>query len=102
MKDFDGDGYGDSFELSPDDDLPEGASPGTDCNDDDEHIYPNAEELCDGVNTSCATLLPDDEVDDDDDGYVECVIDEGGWFGTDDVLGGLDCDDSNGTYPFEK
>ena len=51
----------------------------------------------------CNLTVSDDEVDDDGDGYVECVIDEGGWFGTDNVLGGLDCDDSNAFYtPLEN
>ena len=51
-----------------------------DCDDDNNQIFPGANELCDGVNTSCEETVPDDERDDDGDGFSE--------------LGG-DCDDGN-------
>ena len=46
-----------------------------------------------GIVTSCGGSLPDDEIDDDGDGFVECAIEESGWLGADDVGGG-DCDDT--------
>ncbi|MFT4627508.1 MAG: hypothetical protein ACI8PZ_006193, partial [Myxococcota bacterium] len=74
---------------------------GLDCNDADDTIRPFAPELCDGQDNSCDEVLPVDEIDNDGDGYVDCVIDPGGW----DVpatrpIGGADCDDTDVTvYP---
>ena len=68
----------------------------TDCDDSDGSIYPSAPELCDGLINTCGGSLPSDEMDDDGDGYVECVIDGNGWDGS-SINGGEDCDDTNGT-----
>ena len=38
-------------------------------------------ELCDGVANVCGGTLTSDEMDDDGDGYVECLIDFVGWQG---------------------
>ena len=47
------------------------------------------------INICGATELPSNEIDDDNDGYVECQIVESGWVGIEGVLGGDDCDDDN-------
>ncbi|MBT3221565.1 MAG: hypothetical protein HN348_20990, partial [Proteobacteria bacterium] len=76
--DDDGDGFG------PDD-----------CDDDNPAIYPGAPEICDGLLNNCTFgSLPDNEIDDDGDGYVECTIDLHGWVGA-KITGGDDCDDTN-------
>ena len=36
--------------------------------------------------------MPSNEIDDDEDGYVECTIDADGWDGV-EITGGDDCDD---------
>ena len=77
---------------------------GEDCDDGDETIYPLALELCDGQDNNCDTSIPTDEVDDDSDGHVECVIDNGGWDGSITAsfisMLGEDCDDGDETiYP---
>ena len=68
----------------------------TDCNDGDHTAFPGAPELCDGIVNGCGTSLSPNEIDDDGDGYVECIINIGGWDGT-TINGGEDCDDGNNT-----
>ena len=70
-----------------------------DCNDDNDTIYPTAPEICDGLINTCGGSLPANESDVDNDGYVECAQDSGGWDGT-AVTGYEDCDDDDDTiYP---
>lgn len=98
--DVDGDQFGDMYNgvyTNKPGDYPDYISNGTDCDDNDGAVYPTAPELCDGLATDCNNpdwpALPVYEVDDDGDGFVECVLDGGGWFG-DPVTGGRDCDDA--------
>ncbi len=97
---FDGDldGFGDPNNTIQDCTQPAGyLSDNTDCNDADDTVFPGAPELCDGQINNCNTsALPAIEVDNDGDGFVECVIDAGGWDAT-PVLQGGDCNDTNDT-----
>ena len=94
--DSDGDSYGDAQNPLPSCDFPLGyASNLLDCDDTDDTVYPGATEICDGLANDCNGSLPDDEIDNDADGYVECVIDEDGWDGSASVVGGEDCDDTS-------
>ena len=67
----------------------------TDCDDTDATIFPNAPELCDGHVNTCGNTISSDETDDDGDGFVECIIDAGGWDGSATIIGGEDCDDAD-------
>jgi len=46
-----------------------------DCHDDDDDRFPNAAEICDGVDNDCDNQLEATERDDDGDGYTECGFD---------------------------
>ena len=64
-----------------------------DCNDQDDTVYFGAPEFCDGQDNACSGALLPAETDDDQDGYVECIIDANGWDGNPTVVGGEDCND---------
>ena len=86
--DNDGDGYGEEFVALQTCDEPQGYALATgDCDDTEPTVFPGATEICDGLRNACQEL-PDDEIDNDSDGVVECA---GGWG---DVAGG-DCDDTD-------
>jgi hypothetical protein len=56
FQDTDGDGYGadDSVDVSCPDAVPEGwTTVGLDCDDDDDSVNPDAEEVCDGFDNDC-------------------------------------------------
>jgi bacillopeptidase F len=61
--DHDGDGY-DGSQCA-----------GNDCNDYDATVYPGAAEICDGQLNNCGGTLPNDEIDHDADGVLECAGD---------------------------
>ena len=67
--DGDGDGYGSPGLLS----CPNGDE--EDCDDADATSYPDATELCDGLDNNCNGVVPADEADDDGDGYRLCEDD---------------------------
>ncbi len=46
-----------------------------DCDDGDPAVHPEAAETCNGLDDDCDGLIPDDERDDDGDGFEECGID---------------------------
>ena len=72
---------------------------GGDCDDSTSAVSPTGAELCDGIANSCGSI-PDFEIDNDGDGYVECEIDLNGWLGDSNVIGGDDCDDEDSDiYP---
>ena len=76
--------------------IGDGSPGGGDCDETSSwagDVHPDADELCDGVRDNCSTgaSVPTDEVDDDQDGYVECpVTDLGAWHGP-PITGGDDC-----------
>ncbi|NQT29543.1 MAG: FG-GAP repeat protein, partial [Candidatus Saganbacteria bacterium] len=69
-------------DLTPDEDGDGYAC--DDCDDADPNTYPGAVELCDEIDNNCDGIIPDDEVDNDLDGYLAC----------------FECDDADpNTYP---
>ena len=69
---------------------------GEDCDESDATENPGASEICDGQANNCDGSIPLNEVDNDNDGYVECTIDSGGW-DTSPLKQGDDCDDGDAT-----
>lgn len=105
--DLDGDGYGDGTSSGP---VTSCEAPidyvdnSTDCDDTNSRVYPDAAELCDGVDNDCNSVI-DDGVD-----YVDWFVDaDSDSFGdpttainscsamSGRVLNGTDCDDSDAT-----
>ena len=64
MKDVDGDGFGDK-------NPPEGILNGSDCDDNSADIFPGADEICDGIDTDCDQTVPENEIDNDNDGLID-------------------------------
>jgi formylglycine-generating enzyme required for sulfatase activity len=74
---------------------------GDDCDDQDSGVYPLAMERCNGIFDDCISRVgvvtaPEDELDDDGDGQVECpYFDSATWLGDSSVSSGADCDDTD-------
>ncbi|MCB9679611.1 MAG: hypothetical protein H6737_31180 [Alphaproteobacteria bacterium] len=69
-----------------------------DCRDTDAAIHPGATEVCDGKDNDCSNngVVTPDEVDNDNDSYVECA----NWVGANTSIDGGDCDDADSDrYP---
>ncbi|MGB0588656.1 MAG: MopE-related protein [Myxococcota bacterium] len=102
--DDDGDGIPDAQDSCPFDANVEidgdtdGFDAACDCNDADPTIYPGAVEACDGVDTDCDGILPDNEQDLDADSYVGCNYQGTPWLGSIQPNIGKDCDDNNHQY----
>ena len=97
--DSDQDGFGDISTSGIEYCVPPAGyvSNNSDCDDSNATIYPNATEICDGIINDCnSPTLPAEEIDNDGDGYVECIIDTNGWHGPVQVQGD-DCDDTDQT-----
>jgi hypothetical protein len=99
--DADADGYG---ETGGDATCANGPQP--DCNDGDDTIYPNATELCDGLDNNCNLSIPANEDDADGDNAMVCegdCDDDDADLNLDDLdLDGVDtcsgdCDDDDAT-----
>jgi large repetitive protein len=61
--DADGDGYGDAADEDPVEDCgpPDGYAPdASDCDDDDDAIHPDADELCNGLDDNCRDGIADE------------------------------------------
>ena len=94
-RDADNDSFGDAGDVISQQNQPSGyVSDSTDCDDTDSTVFPGAPELCDGQLNDCNSNMPETEIDNDNDDYVECSIDAGGWDGNPAKLGD-DCDDTN-------
>ncbi len=105
--DADGDGYGDSTETTEACDEPSGyVDDDTDCDDTDEDINPDADEICNELDDDCDGYVDDDDsdvsdqstwyLDDDGDGYGDSAetteaCDEPSGYTSDDT----DCDDTD-------
>ncbi len=80
-----GTGFADDCQDNDNDGFDAESCGGTDCDDDDDKIYPGAEEICDGKDSDCDDGPYPDEIDLDYDGFMICAG---------------DCDDDdNNVYP---
>jgi len=96
-RDLDADGFGDPNQSQVACNQPtQFTALAQDCQDTDGTVNPGALELCDGQDNDCNNGIPAEEVDNDADGFVECVVDSGGWDGV-AISGGEDCDDADFT-----
>jgi len=83
--DLDGDGLPDCVDVDADGDgVAAESAGGLDCDDTDPSVHPSAGEPCDGLDSNCDGVVPDNELDADDDGHLGCGDD-------------ADCDDDEAT-----
>jgi hypothetical protein len=102
--DDDQDGFGNPNDYEetcdPDPDL---VADGTDCDDGDPEIYPDADESCDGLDEDCDEVIDEDTLDgdwfyadDDDDGFGDPST---AVWSCDGTANDWDCDDTDVTVP---
>ena len=72
--DDDQDGYCEGGDLGDGIQCCDGSEP-NDCDDTDSAVSPGEDEACDGLDTNCDGDIPDDEIDDDGDGFLGCAGD---------------------------
>ena len=97
--DDDNDAFGGDYNSKTQCEQPLGSyvRQGNDCDDADNTSYPGATELCDGRYNNCDDRIsgsdpaPENELDNDGDGYVTCPS----WVGDVTITAGGDCDDSD-------
>jgi hypothetical protein len=99
--DLDGDGYGDPDGVSVVSCTVESAdfvANDDDCNDDDDGVSPDEDEVCDGIDNDC-----DDEVDEDDatDAYTWYVDEDGDGYGVDTTVTAA-CDAPDGYSAYDS
>ncbi len=81
------DGDGDGFWLSSEACRDTYGADAIDCDDTNADVFPDAPELCDGLDNDCDGAIPEDD-------------DADGWFDAEVCAGGLDCDDQDpGVHP---
>ena len=108
--DADSDGYGDATSTEIACAVPSGyTSDDTDCDDDDDAVYPGADESCNGLDDDCDGVVDEDSADDattwyadtDADGYGDALdADTACEAPTGYVADDSDCDDSDAsTHP---
>lgn len=111
VPDFEWDADGDGFvtcilDVGPEDwEGTQVLAGGDDCDDNLDTVFPGAWEFCNGHFDDCdsrggSASSPDDEWDDDGDGFVDCAPEEDWWgtqdvFDTDGIPQGEDCNDEN-------
>ena len=101
--DPDSDGYIECFPLGANANPPTSVQGAGDCGPTDNTTFPNATEVCDGIDNNCDGTIPANELDGDGDGLSACAgdcddTDAGSLPGAAEVCDGVD-NDCNGTVP---
>ena len=92
--DFDVDNFGDVCDLDDDNDM---SPDDEDCGALDPDVYPDAEEVCDGKDNNCNSLVDEGFVDTDTDGWKDCTDEDDD---NDGFVDTIDCADQNpDVYP---